>query len=194
MPVHSLFPAYIKLAYHSAYGAHNMILPTREWFAAGLTGDLGSFENWSSLPVDAEAMITDLCNAFIPFYPASCAFDTATVYTLENETAPARPRKTVALGIVGTYVGALVTKAVQHTYIFRDEEFNMSKLVMLDCIAPGSWDALSDLSGSATAQEIVDTFTAPGYAFASRAGFRPQSFVKITYKLNDELRKQYGMD
>lgn len=194
MAENSLFPAYVQFQYHSIHGVHSQIVPTREWNNVPLVpgNALGSYTNWSEAPCDGELMVIDLATALAEFLLPTGAYDTATVYTLESETAPPRPRATLALAIAGTSAGTFSAKATSQTFIARDSEFGLGKLVQYD-IPVGDFNPLSDLSGSAEAQDIFDTWSAPGWAWATRNGLRPENFVRIVYDLNDKLRREYGM-
>lgn len=196
MTVHSLFPAFVKINYHSAFGAHAQILSVREWNPVPLVplNDLGSFTNWLGLPVDGEEMIDEYVLKLKEFYLASTVIDTATIYTMDTETSPAIPRASMALGVPGVEVSTNWSKAVQHQYILRDTAYNMAKLILLDAPIGTSWDPVTTLTGSAEAAALVGVLTSSAWAFSSKANLQITTFQKITYKLNDKLRKEYNMD
>lgn len=193
MAPNSLAPGYVLIAYHSAYGKHNMILPTRAWSQTPITGALGSWVNWNSVPIDGEDMVTAFVTAIKAAFLATTIFDTATVYTQADENSPAFARKSIALSIAGTNSGTLQAKAVQHNWMFRDDEFSQSKLTFLDAPIGSNFDPTSDISGSPALVAIYDEWTSVDNAWSSRNGLRPSQFVKITYTLNEKLRKEYGM-
>lgn len=191
----SLFPAFVKFDYHTAYGVHSAIVPTRAWNPVPLVplNVLGSYENWSSLPCDGEEMIEGLATVLAEFLPATGGYDVATVYTKDSPTAPARPRASKAIAIVGSNASTAWSKAVQQTFVFRDTEFNIAKLVILD-VPTASFNPLSDISGSPEALAVVGAFTSSSWAWQSRKEFRPSTFVRLTYTLNEKLRQEYNMD
>lgn len=193
MAPNSLYPAYCQISYHSDFGTHGMTLPTSEWSPVPLSGDLGSFVGWNGTPIDGEVMVAALFNKIKVAFSANVTFDTATMYTLDTPTSPARPRKATALAITGTNATTNWYKAVQHNWMFRDSEYAQSKLTFLDCPIGSGWDPTSDISGSAALTDIVAQWTGLGNAWSSRNGLRPSDFIKITYTLNDKLRKEYGM-
>lgn len=195
MTVHSLFPAYGQIAYHSAYGAHTAIIPTKEWFSSPLVPGnvLGNYTNWSSVPCDGEEMWDDYVDTFLEFFPSTTLVDTVTIYTKATEDAPAIPRALKAYGQAGTDATAAWSKAVQKTWTMRDTDFNIVKAVMLDCLAVGGFDKITDISGSAESLAFFGALSSSAWAFASRAGFRPNSLQSVATDINDELRKQYGM-
>jgi hypothetical protein len=189
----SLSPAYIVIDYHSANGRHKMTIPTRAWSPTSITGDLGSYQCWNETPVDAEDMITALLGKVKAVFLPTAGFDVVTIYTKDTAEAPSIPRVAKALAIVGTSVSAEWAKAVQHNWMFRDAEYAQSKLTFLDAPIGSGWDPVTDLSGIAVLQDIVDQFVAPENAWSSRNDLRPSTFIKITYTLNEKLRREYGM-
>lgn len=196
MAENALFPAYVLLRYHSAYGAHTAVYPTREWLAGPVVpgNDLGSYENWAGIPCDGQEMVEDLVDALAAFYPASVIVDSATVYTLATPESPAIPRATHALGTAGTETDPGWSKAVQLSWQIRDTAWGLSKIVMLDAVSNNQWDVTSDISGSAESLALVGALTSTSWAWSSRLGNRPATFTKLTKKLNDKLRREYGMD
>lgn len=196
MAENALWPGYVLLRYHSAYGAHVQIVPTREWSATPLVplNELGSYTNWSGFPCDGQEMVEDLVDTLSAFNPATVIYDTATVYTLDTPESPAIPRATLAMGTVGTNAVPGWTKAVQRVWVLRDTEWSIVKLYQLDTSSNNNWDALSNIAGNAPALAVVGAITSLSWAWASRNGERPANFTKVTLKLNDKLRREYGMD
>jgi hypothetical protein len=189
----SLYPAYVKLDYHSAYGLHSAILPTRAW-SPGSPGSSGTFDSWNSTPVVAATMIAAMVDLIKPFYLATAGFDLYTIYTLEDEFSPAHPRFSDELTDVGTSTETEWAKAVQTTFSMRTDLFGIAKLVLLDAPAAGGFDRITSFGASPEAQAIVDEFADPDNAWAGRDGGRIDNLIKITYTLNEKLRKEYRMD
>jgi len=190
----TLAPAYFELNYHSAFGNHKAQIGTKEWFPTNITGNLGSYESWLAGPVDAEEMIQTYADNMMAFYPDTAGTDFATIWTKASPTAPALPQRSFPIVSPGTSISTNWSKAVQFQWIIRGDDFSLMKLYFLDPIIGGSWDALSDLSGSAPSQAVVDHVIDDNQAFMTRKDGNPTSFVKVTYKLNDKLRHEYGMD
>lgn len=189
----TLSPAYVVLNYHSAYGQHKATLGTKEWYPTSLTGHLGSYENWNGIPCDAEAMIQEYADNMMAFYPTTAGTDSAEIWTKDTPTSPAYPRIAYTITSPGTDATAGWSKASQAQWILRGTDFSIMKLVFLDYINHGNWDALTDLSGSVPAQDVVGAVVSDNWAWMTRKDAQPISFVKITYKLNDKLREEYGM-
>ena len=105
MAPNSLSPASVVIDYHSAYAPHKMTIPTKDWFPTSITGTLGSYQAWDLTTIDAEVMITALCNVIKPFLKTNAAIDAATIYTQASALAPNIPRAGKAIAIAGTAAG-----------------------------------------------------------------------------------------
>jgi hypothetical protein len=195
MAENRLWPAYGVIAYHSADGTHNATVPTLEWFPTPLVpgNHLGSYLNHAAITCDGEAMWGELLSNLKAFNPATTVFDSVTIYTLETPESPAIPRATHVFNIAGTNATGGWSKAAQRCWIFRDTEWQVLKLYQLDTATDDSWDAVAGDGGIAAAAAVAGTITSSSWAFASRNGERPQTLMRITVKLNDKLRQEYGM-
>lgn len=193
MAEHALFPGYVKFDYHSLWGKHVMILPTRAWNSVPLTGTLGSWTAWNGSNVDGEAMIDSFVNAIKAAFLASTSFDIATIYTIAALGDPAIPQAAKALGIVGTNTTGTQAKAAQSTWTMRDTTYNLSRLVFLDAPVGAGFEPTSDISGSPSTLAMFTQWSADTNAWSSRAGNRVSTFIKISYDLSDKLRREYGM-
>lgn len=189
----SLYPGFVLFNYHSAWGAHKMTLPTRAWQAANISGVLGSYTAWDATQIDAESMIDALVAKLKAFWLATAEIDDVTVYTLASPTAPAIPVAGKAVGVVGTSVDSTQAKAAEIHWTFRDTGYAISGLSMLDAPVGTGFEPVTSVVGHAAVVALIAEWTATFNAWSSRAGARPSVFRKITYKLNDALRKRYGM-
>jgi hypothetical protein len=170
-----------------------MTLPTRAWNPVPITGTAGSFLDWNEDPVDAEGMVKDLTAELSNGFPATVAFDSFVIYNYPSEDEAPVPVASGALTDVGSEAAPGQTKAVQAQLTFFDTAFNTYKLVVLDVASFDDWEKQSSTSLHAYQEEVFTQITAETNAWASRAGFRPATLRSGTTKLNDELRKQYGM-
>jgi hypothetical protein len=193
MTQHSLFPAYLKIGYHSAFGVHTMTIPTRAWNSVGITGDVGNFINWEDVPVDGEEMIDDLIAALAAGFEDTTIFDSATVYTFESEDSPPRPQGGKALAVAGSEAIPGTTKAVQNQLTMFDTSFNTFKLVALDAASYDVWNKRGPLALHTWETAVVAILTDTANGWSSRANLRPNIVRSAISKMNDELRKQYGM-
>lgn len=193
MAVHGLFPAFMLVRYHSIYGAHTQILPTREWNPLAGTNGYGGYEAWDSSERDAEDMVTDFLAATTLLQSDEIDYDDVIIYTLATPTSPAIPRKVIPLVAVTGQDGTPgYFKGVQFTFTFFDTEFNKSKLVLLDASSNNDFTKRTSLAAmSADEGGVVTEWTLDTNAWASRAGFRPSSALSLTKTINDKLRKSY---
>lgn len=196
MTVHDPGPTTFVVRSHSVYGNHTAVFCCREWNPVPLVPGnlLGSFTNWLSLPVDGEEMADELILRLQPFYPISYVLDSVQVVTYDPLDPIAIPRAIKAYGALGTETDAGWSRATQAIFIMRDASYNMAKITLLDVVNTNQWNPVTTLAGSPEATALVGVFTSDAWAFQSRAGQKITTFQKITYKLNDELRKRYGMD
>jgi len=188
---HSLFPGFIKLDYHSLWGKHAQLLPTRAWSNTSVTGTLGSYTSWSGVPIDAESMIDELVAHLKTFYLASASIDACTIYSMASPTDPAIPVTGKGIGVAGTNTAGEHAKASIQTWVMRDTAFEISKLIFLDAPVGVGWEPVTSLSGGPAL--LLTEWTSDLNAWSSRAGNRVTSFFKATYDLDDKLRREYGM-
>lgn len=194
MTVGTLAPAYVVINYHSIYGTHKATIGTKEWFPSNISGGLGSYESWNGNPIDAEEMIQAYVDAWMAFYPTNAAVDGVEIWTKADADSPAYVRRTAALSTPGTDATPPWTKAIEQQWIFRADDFSIMKFVWLDAPAPDSWDSLKDLTGNVPAIAVYDAIVNSDAAWMSRKNGQPQTFIKVTYKLNDKLREEYDMN
>ena len=193
MTVHTLKPSYIEINYHSAYGAHKMILPTRQWSPVIVTADQGSFTSWSSLSRDADEMVNDLIDTLVAKFPSTVSFDQYTIWNFDEPSDFFIPvAANVFTAKVGTDGTSAYSQAVQSVMTMFDEEFNTVKLVLLDMNSRNNFNRRTAATVDADEQAIFDEFSAAGNAWASRAGFRPAVLRSVSLGINDELKKQYS--
>jgi len=191
MAPNSLSPASMVIDYHSAYGAHRMTIPTKQWFPTNLTGSLGSYEAWDLTTVDAEAMATDLCDTLTKFVPATVIFDTATVYTQADADAPNIPQRQVSLGIPGVSVSTNFSAAFSATFNFKTVGNGGFKIVLLDAPFGSGWLAPVRSGFDADTTDLVSEVTGSGNAWSGRDDNQVQVLRSITYDVNDKLQKLY---
>jgi len=189
----TLYPTIIDFVQHSTYGTHHMRLGAREWNSVGAGGDLGSFEAWNTTTIDAEAMIDEFILKAKVFFHTTSEFDTVTILTMASPTSPAIPKTGKALAVAGTNSSSSWRKAVQQHWTFRDTGWNESNFVFLDTPFGTTFDPTSDPTGITEVTDMIAVYTADSNAWSSRKNLQPTTFRKISYTLNNALRKQYGM-
>lgn len=188
----SLYPAFVKIDYHSAQGAHVMIIPTLEWHANDILV-AGEFESWNAGLVDADDKINDLVDLFLPFFLATTTFDFYTIYTMASPTAAAQPVAAASLAKVGTSVSTTWAKAVQKTLIMRTTDFGIMKLVFLDCPSGNNFDPVNAYGVDPATTAIINELKNEDSPWSARDNGRPNTLIKQTTTLNEKLRKEYNM-
>lgn len=190
----SLFPAFVNIDYHSAFGAHSMTLPTKAYTGPDGLNPSGTFLAWDSSARDADDMINALVTLFIPFFKADTTFDSYTIYTMADPDASPQPQYAATLGNVGTSIQTAWSKAVQTTFSFRTDLFGQMKLVFLDAPSNNLFDKFSQFDTSPEAVAIRDELADSANAWSARDNGKPTVLVQIAYTLNEKLRREYGMN
>lgn len=190
-----LYPAGVKIFYHSQYADHVMTRPTTAWSPPAGGFAAGSFLSWSSMARDADDMVKDLCTAMAPLMQDESAFDSYIIYTQASPTDTPVFATTGAINIAGT--GSLLAgqeKAAQSQYSMIDSGGHRVSFYMLDAPNPAGFDRI-DLLGDLTTEEqdLLTEFMDEDNAWSSRADMRPSTFRRATYKINDALRRRYRM-
>lgn len=187
----SLFPAFFRLFYESAQAAHIATIPTLEWTPGG-AGAAGSFASWGGTPRDAADMIADYVDLLRPFCVASTEYTGAIIYTMDTPTAPARPRASSSFtGKTGTSL-LVAQPASMGQYVFRTDTFGLLKIVFLDQPVTTNFLPIKTVAGGSELAALRDFLIDDNNSIAGRDGGQPMGFIHATFKLNDELRKQYG--
>ena len=193
MTPNSLFPAFVKVDYHSVFGVHSMVLPTRTWSPDGATV-AGTFVDWDDNDTDADDMIQALVTLFLPFFIATTTFDLYTIYTMAAAGAKPVPVASAELGLDGTSVSTTWAKAVQKTFTFRTDLFGILKLVFLDCPSGNNFDRVNAFGADAATLAILAALSADTNAWSARDNGKPDTVVQQATTLNEALRKTYRMN
>jgi hypothetical protein len=194
MTVNSLSPAFVKINYNSAFGAHVMTVP-----AVPVESGVFAPTGWgftlrgAALPVPVDDAVTDFVNAIKTLFPSDVTFVDATVYQQPTPSDIPTPVASFALGISGDSGDVGWSKAVQRTITFRADDFTLFKLVALDSDSANVFDKISVVPGGAYGT-MVDYITADETWIASRGGGRPNVFLQEASTLNEKLRRSYHMN
>jgi len=190
MPLDGLYPSFVKIFYTTAYAAHVMTIPTRQW--TGVPGNPGSYEAWDASTVSADTMIEALVTAMLPNNLATTTFVSYEIYDVPVIDEPPVWRYAEFLTAqVGTLVNTGWAKAVQYTMGFKCADGNLFKIVNLDTPVSNTFGNVVGLSARDTAinAEIVN----PANAWQGRQGAQPITFTNISVSLNKRLRRKYDM-
>lgn len=191
MAINSLFPAFFRLFSVSEFGAHISTHPCRTWSPSG--GSIGSFKAWDDSDREAGDMMTDFVDLLLPFFTAETEYTQAIIYTMDDEDAEPLPRGFASFsGKTGTSVAAAVP-ASQSQYTFRTDNFGLAKLLFFDAPVTTDFLPITSLAASADLLALFNYLKADTNAFCGRDNGQFAQFVRGTFKLNDELRKQYRL-
>ena len=193
MTLHTDFPAFIVIHYVSQFGEHIMKRHTRAWIDPEDPSDDGSFTAWDTTNVLLPDMVNDFVDTLAELAPTDVAFNRAELYTIAEEGDDPILKRIIPLTQVGTNGTVAQVQATEHTYTFKDTAGFISKVVYLDFQAT-AWDKINNLTGlSADQLAMTAAYVSDANAWASKAGNQPTLFLQMTRKLNDALRKKYGM-
>jgi hypothetical protein len=192
MAANSLYPSYVVINYHSSYGKHKATIPTRQWNALLGTNGKGGYLNWNEVEVDAADMFEAYAGAWKGMFPSDVSLDDYIIYDYDGD--PDNSPNPVAgdtLALAGTEGTPVSFKAVMSTMTYFDTSYDGGKIISLDCASLGEWERrTTPTTAEAATFAVLSDFD---WAFSSRSNLRPNLLRSITRKLNDELRKQYGM-
>jgi hypothetical protein len=190
----SLYPAFTRINYRTAYAPHSMTLPNYGWSPVSVGHTMGTYLGADDVQYDAldvlEALSALLAEIFVP----STTIGEAIIYTMAAPVGQAIPRVSHDLATPGVNTNTTWAEAVQLQFTFRTAEFNKFKLVMLDVPADDDFNKYTSLSGLNVAyQNLADFITDPAGSFCGRDRQKPTTLVSMIHDLNDGLRKRYRL-
>jgi hypothetical protein len=195
MTEYSLYPCAIQYNYRSQYAPHKMTIPLNAWSPASSGHLAGTNLAWDGTQKDTADLVGEFVTLMKPFFHSSTTFTDYVVYTYADEDAPARPVVSDAItGGAGT--GAATIPATQASMMFKTTVYGTFKLVLLDTKVSAAFGPLSPLVSPANDIEIavVDHLKSTGNPYRGRDNHQIANFVKVTYTLNEKLRKSYRLD
>lgn len=191
----SLFPCSVTINYTNAYARHKMTIPLTEWSPVSGGHVAGTNLAWDETQVDTDTMIQGLVDLLKVFQPTDCTFTDYTISTYASFTDTGVPRVSKTLTTaVGT--GGAVIPASQATYNFKTTGYKPFKIVLLDTRVSSDFGPLSALASPANDDEIAlrDFIIDDSNAFMGRQNEQPTILTRVTYTLNEKLRKSYRLD
>jgi hypothetical protein len=185
----------VQIFYRTANAPHLMTIPLREWSPVSGGHTAGTNLNWNGTQTDTKDMIDGLVDLFKPFFHTSTTFNSYVINTYTDQTAPARPQVTIPL-VAAAGTGGATIPAAQATFNFKTTQFNAFKIVMLDAQVSSTFQPLESLVSPANDDEIAlrDYIVDDGNSFAGRDNYQPTLLQRVTYTLNEKLRKSYHLD
>lgn len=191
MTVHDLGPYWIEIYSHSVDAPHVMTLPLKGWSAGVDAGDLTKVGGGT---VPALTAIQDFVDLLKPFYPTTYTFDYFFIYEKLTPTSVAIPAAGGQLTGNGDQLTPGWSRATQATFLFKTALGGLMKIVLLDFASNNNFAPINFAGLTGDALAFVNYMLGADCVFVGRDGADPQFFLKIAYKLNDELRKQYHLD
>jgi len=186
----STAPAGVLLEYTSAAFAHTAYLLTREWSPPAGGFDYGSYPRWDDdTAVDADDMILDLVNVIKAVYATTTTFNRYTIFTQSSPSADPVPRISKSIAVAGTDSSGSWELAVQATMNFRTEGFKVAKLVFLDLPSHDTFAKSVTVDPAGVYDEIISEYTSQANAWSGRDNTRPNTFISLTWTLNEKLRR-----
>jgi hypothetical protein len=194
MTEYNLQPSYIRLDYHSAYGPHSATIQTRQWLPTSITGAMGSYVAWNSVPIDAEDMIDAFVAVAKKMLPPTSQYDLATIWNWDSGAERFFPVATKSLGVAGTSGTGSPNKSISFTINLRSTGGQNMKLVFLDYVHTGlEFNKIGAGAFSADQLAVANEVGDINNAWAARDNTRPDAIISGTFDINDALRKQYRM-
>lgn len=190
----SLYPAFVRIFYRTAYAPHTMTLPVLDWNPPSGGHPSGTFLAHDTSQADAESMIDNLVDQLRAVWLPTTSIDEAIIYTMDAPVAPAIPQVSYPITAVGANTNTGWNKATQVTFTLRTDLFHKMKLVMLDIPSDNDFAKYTnegDLSSEYT--DILAVLRADANSWCGRDRGQPTTFVSMIIDLNDGLRDRYGL-
>lgn len=197
MARHDISPAFVEIAYQSAWGRHKARIPSVDVYINPIGG--GGLNDWLMNLRGAEASVgcgtavKDFLALWKVAIPNTTTFDTITLYQKADAEHAAVPVAQETIEIVGTEAkpSGWSNKATQLTMSFRTSLFGKLRLVALD-VNMSEAKKLRSLTGQPGLLAIRDYVIDPSSWIAGQDGGAPASFAGASYTLNDRLERAYN--
>lgn len=189
----SLYPAFVRIEYHSAFGPHTMTIPIKG-YDGDISGDTaGNIPTWAGGSIAADDMVEALVDVLKALFDDDTHFDSFTIFTMASAEADPRPAYSQALTQVGTATASVWNKAVEKTLTFRTTEFGLAKLTLMDAGNDGTFPLITPGTATTEVNDIIDEFTAVANGWSGRDNGRPSQFIQMSATLNEKLRRAYRL-
>jgi len=188
----SLYPAFIKVEYHSEYAPHVQILPVNQIVSTSGAVNTWTLQDAMGDPANLVTHLTTLLTEFAKRFPSTVHFDAWTLFSVPTLTSDPQYVGGATLDIDGSATAGGWDKATQETLSFRDSEGDIFKLVGMDVDAGGGFDRVTDAT-SIGIGALVTELTADTSPWRSRKDSQITSFIARTATLNEKLRRSYRM-
>jgi hypothetical protein len=190
MAGNSLYPAFFRLFYTVSNLAHVMTVPTSTWNLPSGGHPQGTFTNWNDAEIDADDMIQAYAALLQPFWLDNTNLDQYIIYRQAGPSDPPQPVAGNLIDLPGTNAGSGWFQAVQQTNIWRDFQFKILKIVMLEVPTANNFGKTTSLPGSGALFNLNAFITDQDQAIATRNGAPPLNYLSTTETLNEKLRAE----
>jgi len=189
MTQYSLFPAFVKTNYHSAFGNHVMTVPLVDWASTPNVNGAGSVPQWDSGLIDLDDMMNTYIGHVADVSPNTVVYDDYIVFTYASAESLPHPVAGGSLAITGTLTEASI-RAASATFNFRTTGFHPFKIVLLDTAPQANFE--DTLPGSFTADHLalINFLKGNDHGICGRDGLQPAQAISITYNINDKLKRR----
>lgn len=190
----SLYPAFVRLFYTTAYAPHSMTLPVLGWNPPSGGHPSGTFLCHDTSQADAEDTIDGLVAVLKEVWKSTTHVTEAIIYTMAAPVAPAIPQVTYEVNVAGVNTNAGWDEATQLTFTLRTNLFHKMKLVMLDFPSDNDFQKYTaEADINVAYQNIVAVLKEDANTWCGRDRGQPTTFVSMITDLNDGLRKRYRL-
>jgi hypothetical protein len=190
----SLYPAFVRIEYHSAYAPHTMTIPTTQWTGPPTSAfTSGEFDQWDAGSIEADVMIQALVDSLKAMFNNDVVFDGYTIYRIQALGLDPEPVYSAALSQVGTNISTAWHKAVQLTMVWRTAEFGIFKIVLMDAAGDGTFGRTGNFSAISPFSVLHNLVVDPDNGWSGRDNARPNQALQLSLTLNEKLRRAYRL-
>jgi hypothetical protein len=188
MTQYSLYPAFVKINYHTAFRNSTMTIPLVEWSDAPDVGGAGSVPQWDSGMIDTDEMINNFVDTLNNIIPDTTVFDDYVIFKYDDPDGLPHPVAGKAIGTTGLLSDDAV-RACTGTFNFRTTGFHPFKIVIVDTVPSAGFVTIHPGSFSSDQQDFIDFLLGNDHGFAGRDGLQPYQCISLTFNINDKLKR-----
>lgn len=193
MTIYTLYPAFVKIFYHTTLLNHVASLPVLGWNEPVGGHDYGTFDAHDFSSPDADDVVQEYATVIQPIFSEDVILDSYIIYTMATPTSKPAPRVSNAITLTGTNTDNTWFKANQVTMSTRTSDFNKAKFTLLDVPVTGNYGKTASLPGSGIYHDWYGVIIDPTRPWCGRDRNPITSFVSITTTLNEKLRRAYRL-
>lgn len=190
----SLYPAFVRIFYRTAFAPHTQTIPVYGWSPISGGHVAGTFLGADAAQHDAATYLSDYGDLIAHLWPATTTIGEAIIYTMAAPTGEAIPVASHDLANTGDNINPGWAEAVQLTFVMRTALLHKMKLEYLDVPSDNDFNKYTSTVGLSSAYtDILDYVMDPAGCFCGRDRGQPVSFVSMIHDLNDGLRERYRL-